>query len=401
MEYTLKNGLKLIYKKRISKLTSICIGINGGACRENELLGVAHATEHLVYKGTKNRSEEEINKELTEIFGFQNAMTNYPYVIYYGTLLSEDFKRGVELFSDILINPEFNEEGFYEEMEVIKEELLEWDEDIEQFCEDKLFLNTFNKRRLKYPIIGEMSSLEKITLDDIKTFYKENYHPKNTYIAVISELEFEEVLKNVEECFGEWESPYDYNYPTNYEFQSGTYIDERIGGNSSRVEIIAPIDKLNDYELKCLRIFNQYFGEGVNSLLYDTLRTKNSLVYDVISKIANEGNIKLYKIEFTVGKENVETALNLIKEKIASLSEMVLRDKEIGRLSKGVKLKRLFREEQSIVLAKELSTYGVMFGTGNKYLEEIEGLENVIPEDVISIGQRVLSNISIQIINSL
>ncbi|MDU5261925.1 MAG: insulinase family protein, partial [Clostridium celatum] len=126
-DFIFNNGLKLIYKKSNSELTSIAISLNAGAGRDEDILGVAHATEHMVYKGTKSRNEKQINEELSNIFGFQNAMTNYPYVVYYGTLLSEDLEAGIELFSDILINPSFSEDGFKEEIDVIIEELKEWD----------------------------------------------------------------------------------------------------------------------------------------------------------------------------------------------------------------------------------------------------------------------------------
>lgn len=92
-EYIFDNGLKLIYKKSNSELSSICISLDAGASRDGEKLGVAHVTEHMVYKGTETRSEKQINTELSNIFGFQNAMTNYPYVVFYGTLLSEDLKK--------------------------------------------------------------------------------------------------------------------------------------------------------------------------------------------------------------------------------------------------------------------------------------------------------------------
>ena len=158
-EYIFDNGLKLIYKKSNSELSSICISLDAGASRDGEKLGVAHVTEHMVYKGTETRSEKQINTELSNIFGFQNAMTNYPYVVFYGTLLSEDLKKGLDLFSDILLQTVFTEEGFKEEMEVIKQELKEWDEDLEQYTEDKLYYNCMDNRRLKYPIIGTEESL--------------------------------------------------------------------------------------------------------------------------------------------------------------------------------------------------------------------------------------------------
>ena len=108
-EYILENKLKLIYKHTESELTSICISIDAGAGVETEKYGIAHVTEHIVYKGTKNRTEKEINAELSNLFGFNNAMTNFPYVIYYGTLLGGDLKKGIELLSDIVLNPSFNE----------------------------------------------------------------------------------------------------------------------------------------------------------------------------------------------------------------------------------------------------------------------------------------------------
>ena len=86
----LKNNLKVIYEHREGELSSICISFNAGAGAEkkDDKMGTAHAVEHMVYKGTKKRSEAEINEELSSVFGFQNAMTNYPYAIYYVTLLS-------------------------------------------------------------------------------------------------------------------------------------------------------------------------------------------------------------------------------------------------------------------------------------------------------------------------
>ena len=205
MEYILKNGIKLIYRPGINNLTSISIGLEAGAFSEGEQYGVAHAVEHMVYKGTKSKTEDEINKKLSSIFGFQNAMTNYPYVIYYGTLLDEDFEQGVELFSDILINPALDEAGFYEEMEIIKQELNEWDADLEQFAEDKLFYNTFNNR-LKHPIIGTYDALNKITLGDIKEFYKKNYIPSNVCIVVVSKLSFDVIKNIIEKYFLKWDN---------------------------------------------------------------------------------------------------------------------------------------------------------------------------------------------------
>jgi predicted Zn-dependent peptidase len=408
-EYILENNLKLIYKHTESELSSICISVGAGAGVESEKYGIAHATEHMVYKGTKNRSEKKINEDLTNIFGFNNAMTNYPYVIYYGTLLKDDLEKGIELLSDIVINPSFQEEGFKEEMDVIKEELQEWDEELEQYCEDKLFFNCFNNRRIKYPIIGTEESLNNITLKDIKEFYFENYFPENISIVVISKVGFNEVKYIINQYFAKWSSVYNKKeYIDDMKLKSMDYEiprlkifkDKRDGTKTCRVEIICPINNLNEKEMKGLRIFNQYFGEGVNSILYDTLRTKNGLIYDVITKIANENYINVYKITFNTSKENVDKAIDLIKECIENLEYLFnhIDQQSIEQLIKNFKLKRLFREEQSIVLAKELATYDTMFGDYKIYIDEVNHLDLLTSEVIFEIGSRVLENLTIQIV---
>ncbi|MDY4253739.1 pitrilysin family protein [Clostridium sp.] len=405
MEYTLKNNIKLIYKKTTSNLTSISISIDAGACKEKHLLGVAHATEHMVYKGTKNRTEEKINKDLSKVFGFQNAMTNFPYVIYYGTMLNEDFEIGTEIFSDIILNPIFPSEGFEEEMKVIMEELKEWDEDLEQFCEDKLFINSFKNRRIKYPIIGKADHLMKIKLEDIKEFYKENYIPCKTSIAVVSSLEFENVKNIIEKYFEAWGNSEceEINEEIIYDKDNfGVYKDKREGINSCKVQIIFPIDKLDHDEIKALRIFNEYFGEGVNSLLFDTLRTKNGLVYDILTKISYEKYIKLYKITYNTSKENLEKTLELINKCVERIDEFkkVTNDEDIRNYIKAMKLRRWFREEQNIILAKELSTYNTMFGDYKVYSEEFNNLINIDKKYILNVVKKVFKDKSIEIIYS-
>jgi len=392
-------------------------------------------------------------------------MTNFPYVIYYGTLLGEDLKKGVDLLSDIVLNPSFNEVGFKEEMDVIKEELKEWDEELEQYCEDKLFFNCFDNRRIKYPIIGTKESLENITLNDIKKFYFEYYFPENTSVVIISSAKFGEVKDIVEGYFDKWKNRIiDNKYKKEIEdkikdnsmFEAKlkeklrkdvleknmkfpeieekireyilenvkqkmkevkdivsnkkieyevpkvcTFDNKRDGTNTCKIEMVCPIDKLNEKEMKAFRIFNQYFGEGVNSILYDTLRTNKGLVYDVITKIAHENYIKLYKITFSTAKENAKKTISLIKECIGNLEllDQALDKKEIEQLIKNFKLKRLFREEQSIILAKELATYDCMFGDYKIYVNEVEGLDLLTNEIIFKVGIRVLKNLTIQIID--
>ena len=401
--FTFDNGLKFIYKKSNSELSSICISLDAGAAHDGDRLGIAHITEHMVYKGTETRSEKEINTELSSIFGFQNAMTNYPYVVFYGTLLSEDLKKGLDLFSDILLSPVFTEEGFNEELEIIKQELKEWDEDLEQFTEDKLYYNCMENRRIKYPIIGTKESLNSVTIDDAIDFFNDYYCANNATITIISNLEFEEVKDMVEEYFIDWRSEKLPEIEKSIIIpKGGVFIDKKEEINSSKIQIIFPIDDLNQWEIKALRIFNQYFGEGVNSILFDTLRTKNALVYDVLTRVSNEEYIKVYKITYSTAHENVEKSIEIIKELIKNINKYksILQKSDIEALIKSFRLKRLFANEQSVRLAMGIATYDTMFGDGMLYIDETENLDKIPIDYIIDTANKVLKNMTVQVISN-
>ena len=403
-EFVLDNGLKFIYEKGTSMLTSISIALEAGAsaeCMLSEKLGVAHATEHMVFKGTKTRTEANINETLSKLFGFHNAMTNYPYVIYYGTLLGEDLDEGIEIFSDILINPIFPIEGFNEEMDSIKEELNEWDEELDQYCEDKLFIHSFKENRLKYPIIGTHEDLNRISLEDIKTFYESFYTPENTTIAIVSSLEFEEIKYFVEKYFNNWVGKKIYVSESDELPMCTLNKTIKDGINIARVEAIFSLANISEYDIKCLNIFNEFFGEGVNSILFNELRTKRGLVYDVITSICNEKHIRLYKITFNTSPEKVFEAINILKKCYSDIDSYkpVLTDEKINELTKSSKLKMYFKEEQGIRKANNMSTYNVMYDGNEVYKTLFYGLDNLNNEIILSSVKKVLKNPSIQIIS--
>ncbi|NMA58388.1 pitrilysin family protein, partial [Clostridium cochlearium] len=267
-----KNGTKLIYKKTSGHITSFCIGFDAGAIREEGFpYGTAHVVEHMVFKETKNRKEQEINLLCDEIFGFQNAMTNYPYVIYYGTTLSEEFHKGIEVFLDIVLNATLKEKGFREEMDIIKQELKDWKDDSDQYCEDKLFYNSFENRRIKELIIGNENSLNSITLNQIKAFYNKFYKLNNMTISVVSSLEFEKVKKIIEKyLIKEEEKTNIEKVNENYLYElnnPGIFVKIKQGIEGAKIQYAYPIHMLKSKEIKAMDIFNFYFGEGTSSIL--------------------------------------------------------------------------------------------------------------------------------------
>lgn len=404
-KYILNNRVKLVYEFRSSDITSFCIGFNAGALEEVNgfKLGTAHAVEHMVSKGTKTRSEKEINSLCDKIFGFENAMTNFPYVVYYGTALSEDFQKGLELYSDIILNPMFPEEGFKEEMDIISEEFKEWSDDIYQHCEDSLLYNSFNKKRIKNLIIGELDSIKAITLKDIKEFYERYYAPENCVISVCSSLTFDEVLSIVKGYFEKWNKGFKGINGEVKEINSpGIFTEKVLNIKGAKIQYLFNIDDLREEEFKALTLFNAAFGEGTSGILYEEIRTKNGLAYDVGSLIKNERGIKFFTINMGTSIDNIEKALALTNNKIEQIkkSKGYFNEEKIKDLSKSIKLKRQLKLEKSIQLCKELTTYELMYGSAEKVYEEVENLEQINEQKILEVINKVLKYPTIQVLTN-
>ena len=133
-KHTLKNGLEVITINRDTQIAAINIGIKVGALyeKENER-GISHFIEHVLFKGTHTRNDEQLNEELEALGGEYNAYTDYDATVYTRSCLTEEIENAVELLGDMIINPAFDKEEIEKERGVILSEIKTSKDDIEDF----------------------------------------------------------------------------------------------------------------------------------------------------------------------------------------------------------------------------------------------------------------------------
>lgn len=399
---TLDNGVRLLYKFKDIEHTSFCISLESGANSESEYeVGMAHALEHILFKGTKELKEEEINEKLDDLFGFNNAMTNFPYVIYYGTTAKEDFEEGFSLYSDIVLHPAFEKSGFSEELGVIKQESDEWKEDLEQHVEDIALMNGLSKERIGNLIIGEKEHIEAISLQKLKDFYDRNYVSENMVVSVVTPLPIEKVKEIVEKNFSKAKEGNVLKKYIKRNMECGIFTKKIEGNSGSKICCLFDINELSIEEVTLLKIFNLWFGEGVSSVLYDEIRTKNGLAYEVYSEVKYEKGIRLFKIYLGTSKDKEKEALELIKKCIAKAKDIenYLGEEDLNKLIKRFKLKNSLDLEKSIVMANRMAIYETMFNEGDYIFKELSLVENLNLKDMKNLIERVLKNFIVQIIN--
>lgn len=402
----LKNKIRLLYKYREGSHTSFSIALEAGANSENiNEIGFAHALEHMIYKGTPSLSEEKINKKLDELFGINNAMTNFPYVIYYGTLSNEDFYQGFSLHGDMLSNSHILDKGFKEELNVIKQESKEWSEDLEQYVEDLMLYNGFKEERIKSIIIGKEEDIEKITIEDLRNFYERLYRGENLVVSIVTSLDYDYVKNIVERQLSKIKPKINKKVESkrlnrHRVVNSSRFKDFAKGNNGCKIAYGFDISFLTLREITALKLFNLWFGEGVSSILYDGIRTKMGLAYEVYSTVKWEKGIEIFKIALNTDKDSYEKALDIVDKCIEKGNNLdkLLSEEDLNKLIKRFKLKISLELEKSIVLANRIAIYEILYNDGNEVFNEVNMVYNYTVKEIKEIVNKVLKDPVIEVL---
>lgn len=201
-EHTLKNGMKLlVLEDHSSPIISLGLWFKVGSRNEvTGKTGISHLLEHMMFKGTEKVGSEEFSKIIQRMGGTDNAFTGNDMTAYYEVFPAENLKRILELESDRLQNLVFRE--FESEKNVVMEERRWRTENLPDgvFWEE-LYALAYRAHPYKNPVVGWMSDIEGITLEDVKKHYKTYYSPNNTVMVIVGDVKEKEALELVKKYF--------------------------------------------------------------------------------------------------------------------------------------------------------------------------------------------------------
>ena len=205
-EYKLENGLKIVVKEDHRApvvMTQIWYRV-GSADEPLDKGGISHVLEHMMFKGTTDVSSDDYERLIAKFGGVNNAFTSYDYTGYYELFPANRLPLALELEADRMTNLVFDDKAFAKEHQVVMEERRQRTDDnpISKAYESFRLLALPNSPKGE-SVIGPMSELESITLNDLKDWYKTWYAPNNATLVIVGDVEPTEVLTQVKRYFGE------------------------------------------------------------------------------------------------------------------------------------------------------------------------------------------------------
>lgn len=206
-QHTLPNGLQIVAEPN-PNARSAAIGFfvrTGSRDETPEVSGVSHFLEHMVFKGTPHRSALEVNRDFDRIGADYNAFTSEENTVFHAAVLPEYLPQTVDILADIL-RPSLRTEDFDTEKQVILEEIGMY-EDQPAFCAyDNAKRVYFAEHHLGNSILGTVKSIEALTSDQMRAYFRRRYVAPNILVSVAGKVEWPRLVAMIEEKCGHWET---------------------------------------------------------------------------------------------------------------------------------------------------------------------------------------------------
>ena len=403
-KHYLDNGLEILTIKKDTQIASINLGVKVGAIYESlEEKGISHFIEHMLFKGTNKRNNEELNDELESLGGEYNAYTDYNSTVYTISCLSEELENACILLGDMITSSNFPEEEIERERGVILAEMRTSKDDIEDLSFKRVNEVAFNSSPLRYDVTGLEEVVKGLKRDDIKRFYNKYYTPKNSLITMVSSMEHEDAKELISREFSNWQGAEEVEHPVicedNIPLKKVSYKNDM---EQSTIFYLYTFYHLDKNDELALRILNHRLGESSNSLLFREVREKKGLAYDIYTHLDMTKNVKTLYVYTAVSDEDVEEAIRAIDETLNNVvnGNIEIGNKDLAIMKKVHKTAVISTLEDSAELCNYILHQELEDEDIYEFVKDMEGLNNLNKDKIYKVSKLVLKDPTIHILTS-
>ncbi|SHJ44641.1 M16 family metallopeptidase [Tepidibacter formicigenes] len=338
-KHILDNGL-VIVGEEIPYVNSVSFGlwINVGTRYEDKNInGMSHFIEHMLFKGTKNRSAKKIAQDIDNLGGQINAFTSKESTCFYVKMLDEHIYTGIDVICDMILNPLFLEEDIIKEKSVVLEEIKMYDDSPEDLAHDLLFELIYKNEGLGMNILGTRNSLDNINRESVIEFFDNYYVPKNCVISICGNFKFEDIVSLLNEKLKGWNNNNFNSIDINKcEFNSGVVKKNK---DIEQINLCMGLKsiELESNEVYALSVVNNIFGGSMSSRLFQNIREEKGSVYSIYSYPTLHKKSGVLNIFASTSEKNLNNVYSSILDEIKLLKDNYLTADEIEKSKEQLK----------------------------------------------------------------
>lgn len=363
-------GIRYAVKRSGSAVAYCSLGIACGTRYEQGFhSGIAHFTEHTLFKGTEHKSSSVINGYLDRLGGELNAYTTKEEIVLHATILKEDLSKASSLLMEIATEATFPDNEVNTERGVVIDEIKSYKDSPSEDVYDRFEEKLFRGHSLSMPILGTPQSVRATSAEELRRFYKEKFVPGSmafTIVADIDEKRMEaDLLRTFDKFFsgsgmvsGEMTRPESITLDNVFD----EVINKRNHEANAVIGGYAPSLYEERERIATSLMSNILGGPAMNSILNDILREKHGWVYGVESSYTQYSDTGIMAISLGCERENTEKCIDAVRREISKLQANALTDRKLRAAKKQflgqIAISSDNGEAQCLSMGKSLLAYG-------------------------------------------
>ncbi|MFH8796699.1 M16 family metallopeptidase [Streptomyces sp. NPDC017941] len=396
---TLPGGLRVV-TETLPSVRSATFGIWAHVGSRDEtpaLNGATHYLEHLLFKGTARRSALDISSAIDAVGGEMNAFTAKEYTCYYARVLDTDLPLAIDVVCDMLTGSLIEQEDVDAERGVILEEIAMTEDDPGD-CVHDLFAHTMlGDTPLGRPVLGTVDTINALTADRIRRFYKKHYDPTHLVVAAAGNVDHQKVVRQVRAAFEKAGALHR---------TDATPVAPRSGSRrlttSGRVEIVdrrteqahvilgMPGLARTDERRWALGVLNAALGGGMSSRLFQEVREKRGLAYSVYSYTSGFADTGLFGVYAGCRPSQVHDVLKICRDQLDQVARDGLTDDEVARAIGQLAGSTVLGLEDTGALMNRIGKSELCWGEQMSVDDMLAKITAVTPDEVRAVAGDVL-----------
>ncbi len=396
---TLANGVRIVTEE-IPYVHSVAIGLwvdTGSKNEYEDVRGISHFIEHMLFKGTNTRTAMQIAQELEDTGGSINAFTDKENTCFYARVLDTHIDKAIDVLTDIYLNSVFDPTEIEREKQVVLEELKMYEDSPDELAYDTLIENIWSGHPLGHKIIGTTETIENFSQEKIIKYMSENYTSDRLIIAVAGNINTEEVIQKLQQKLGHIkpikseieESKILYNTHTIHKYKDIEQLHVCIGTKGPSII---------DEDRYVFAVIDSILGGGMSSKLFQELREKRGLAYSIGSYelMYKEGGI--FGVYAGISPHNLKDLVKYTLQEFDKFKDGQITDQDIDRAKEHLKGSMLLSLEAVKNRMMRLSRNEIYFQRSIDAQEIINSVNKVSKEQIIAISKDIFNREKMSIV---
>ncbi|MDZ4744840.1 MAG: pitrilysin family protein [bacterium] len=309
--------------------------------------GLAHFVEHTSFRRTRTLTTRAIAKQFEDVGAYANAFTTKEETCYYARTLSEHLPRVLETLSEVVMQPLFKAPDVEKERSIITEEIRAYEDEPEEFVFDAAERQLFGNHPLGMPILGTLSSVDKISEEDLHTFHNERYIPSKMAVCISGEVDAEEFMRLVEDTMQPLLPK-----AKRKNFKRTTPVPSKpneviIYKSVQQAHTIwqTPVPGYMAKDRHALMLLNVVLGDGMSSRLNSRIRESRGFAYNVYSQLQLFADCGVFAIYAGIDNKHVLKAQEMIGRELDILATEGVRISELNRGKEQLRASKIMSME--------------------------------------------------------